>query len=170
MERTESPAMKSNVPTARKGSRQISILALMALIATLSFAARSHNIQAAESWRAFGTSSNNVLFSVDETSLTRDGDTVQFLERLVYVNPERHDELSRKWVKEKRVQRVMNCAERTQGHLRGTLLADDGRLIESVSTEPAYVEMTAVPAGTVAADELAWACAARAGPTESPGR
>lgn len=114
---------------------------------------------AAESWRAMATSTTNVLFSVDEASLEREGDVVKFWERLVYVMPVRRDEVSGRMVKEKRVQRLMNCALKTQGYLYGSLIGEDGRRIEANSVPPGAVKMTPIPPNTLAAEELAWACA-----------
>lgn len=114
----------------------------------------------AESWRAFGVSSPNVLFSVDEASLKREGSKAYFVERLVFVVPVQRDASSGQMIKEKRVLRVMDCAARTQGYLRGSLLAADGRLIEAVTTDPADLKMTAIPTPSLAAEELGWACAA----------
>ena len=113
----------------------------------------------AESWRAFGVSSPNVLFSVDEASLKRDANKVRFIERLVFVVPEQRDQTSNRWVKEKRVLRVMDCDAKTQGHLQGSLLGDDGRLIEGQTVAPEEMNMTPIPANSVAAEELQWACA-----------
>ncbi|MBA2690575.1 MAG: hypothetical protein H0U63_07215 [Burkholderiales bacterium] len=116
---------------------------------------------AAESWRAFPTAATNALFSVDEESLVREGDKVTFWERLVFVTPFQRDEGSGKKVKEKRVHRVMNCADKTQGHLYGSLLAEDGALIEAIAIDAADIKMTPVPADTLAEQELTWACAAK---------
>jgi hypothetical protein len=114
----------------------------------------------AESWRAFGVTSPNVLFSVDEASLKRDGNKVYFVERIVYVVPEQRDQASDKWIKEKRVQRVMDCVEATQGYLQGSILGEDGRLIEAQNVAAENMKMTPLRANSVAADELAWACGA----------
>jgi hypothetical protein len=115
----------------------------------------------AESWRAFGVSAPNVLFSVDEASLKRDANKVRFVERLVFVVPEQRDQASNRWVKEKRVLRVMDCDAKTQGHLQGSLLGDDGRLIEAQTVAAEEMDMTPIPANSVAAEELQWACAGR---------
>lgn len=112
------------------------------------------------SWRAMPTQVTNVLFSVDEASLMRDGDRVSFWERLVYVVPP-NDDVSGKQVKEKRVHRVMDCAGKTQGHLYGAMIAEDGQRIEAVSVDAAKVQMMPIPPDTLAARELAWACAAK---------
>lgn len=113
----------------------------------------------AESWRAFAVSSRNVLFSVDEASLKRDANKVRFVERLVFVVPEQRDQTSNRWVKEKRVLRVMDCDAKTQGHLQGSLLGDDGRLIEAQTVVPEEMKMTPIPVNSIAAEELQWACA-----------
>jgi hypothetical protein len=115
----------------------------------------------AESWRAFGVSSPNVLFSVDEASLKRDANKVTFVERLVFVVPEQRDQASNRWVKEKRVLRVMDCTAKTQGHLQGSLLGEDGRLIEAQTVVPQEMNMTPIPPNSVAAEELQWACAGK---------
>jgi hypothetical protein len=130
-----------------------------ACVATAGFAflLLAHSAQA-ESWRAFGVSEPNVLFSVDEASLKRDANKVRFVERLVFVVPDQRDQTSNRWVKEKRVLRVMDCDARTQGHLQGSLLGDDGRLIEAQTVAPAEMNMTPIPANSIAAEELQWAC------------
>jgi hypothetical protein len=113
----------------------------------------------AESWLAMPTADDNVLFAVDEASLVRDGDTVKFFERLVYVEPRQRDPASGSLIKEKRMGRVMNCVTKTHGHDFGSLIGVDGRRIETVHIGAAEIRITAVPAGTLAERELAWACA-----------
>ena len=70
-----------------------------------------------------------MLFSIDEASLSRNGDVVRFWERLVFLVPEQRDEPSGKMVKEKRIHRVMNCAQKSQGHLYTSLIAPDGKTV-----------------------------------------
>lgn len=99
-----------------------------------------------------------MLFSIDEASLSRNGDVVRFWERLVFLVPEQRDEPSGKMVKEKRIHRVMNCAQKSQGHLYTSLIAPDGKQIEAVYRNEASVEMKLVAPFSVAAKELEWAC------------
>lgn len=113
----------------------------------------------AESWLAMPTADNNILFSVDEASLAREGDVVTFWERLVYVQPAKRDEASGKLVKEKRIHRLMHCTQKTQGHDFGSLIAEDGRRIEAVTLNATEVKLTPVPPGTLAEQEWLWACA-----------
>lgn len=115
----------------------------------------------AQSWLAMPTAEPNVLFSVDEASLGRAGDTVKFWERLVFVQPRQRDEVTGRMVKEKRIHRIMNCGDKTQGHDFGSLVGEDGRNIETISINAADVRMTSVPSGTLAETEMLWACGQR---------
>ena len=101
-----------------------------------------------------------MLFSIDEASLTRKGDVVKFWERLVFPVPEQRDQTSGQMVKEKRIHRVMNCADHTQGHIYTALFAPDGRQIEVVYLSEANVEMKLIAPNSVAAKELEWVCVA----------
>jgi predicted RecB family endonuclease len=113
---------------------------------------------AMERWRAFPTSATNILFSVDEASLVRDGDVVKFRERIVYVVPEVYDVATGKGVKEKLVHRMMHCKDRTQAHLYATKIAEDGRSIEEIYQSEDKLQMTPIRPNSVADEELRWAC------------
>ncbi|HVK55919.1 MAG TPA: surface-adhesin E family protein [Burkholderiales bacterium] len=113
---------------------------------------------AVERWRAFPTSATNVLFSVDEASLVREGDVVKFRERIVYVVPEVYDAATGKGVKEKRVHRMMHCKDRTQAHLYATKIAEDGRSIEEIHQSEDKLQMTPIRPNSIADEELRWAC------------
>ena len=129
--------------------RQFSISVAIALIA---------GAVNAEDWLVIPTNSANVEFSIDTASIQHEGSRVKFSERLVYRKPEQKDALSGKFIKEKLVYRVMDCGKQTQGVLRGSLRAVDGRIIESISVDEAKVGMTPVPPGTLAAKELEIVC------------
>jgi hypothetical protein len=132
------------------------------LIVALLIGAAALGSHAAEpSWRAMPTASRNILFSVDEASLTRQGDLVKFWERLVYVVPELRDDVTGKPIVEKRVHRIIDCVKQQQGHLQGMLLSEGGRVLEQVVLEPAQVKFSPIPAGSLAMMELEWACQPR---------
>jgi hypothetical protein len=112
----------------------------------------------ATDWVAIPTTAPNVTFAVDVSSLQREGDVVKFFEKLTFLKPDRVDEASGKWIKEKRVHRIMNCRDKTQGILMGTMMNEVGGLIERISVDPSQVQMMAVPAGSLAERELGVVC------------
>jgi len=109
---------------------------------------------AAESWLSLPNSNSNILFSVDENSLTRENDIVKFKERLIYVRPELTDPVSGKMVKEKIVQRVMNCKARTQAYMYAALIAENGKRLEEIFLNEDKLTMTAIPSQSLADTEL----------------
>ena len=104
------------------------------------------------------------LEAIDQGSIERQGEIVRFWEKLVYIQPKVVDEASGKWVKEKKVHRLMHCAERTQGVISGATYTENGRFISSVSFDAPQSAMSAIPPGTLAAAELELVCKISAKP------
>jgi hypothetical protein len=113
---------------------------------------------AAQDWVALPAEQPNVLFAVDLASIKRDGHRVTVQERLTYDNANQFDPASGKRIKEKRVLRVLDCKDKKQGMLSGSMLSDTGSLIEMLSFDQANLEMTPIPPGTLAEEELRLVC------------
>jgi hypothetical protein len=80
--------------------------------------------------------------------------------RVEYEKPTIRDEASRRWIKVKKVLRVMDCEAHTQGFREAMAFSTDARLIEHILLGGAGIDMTPIPPGTIAAWQLAWACKA----------
>jgi hypothetical protein len=128
------------------------------------------NAKAAEDWLVIPTASKNITFSIDRNSLQRDGALVRFREKLTYAKPEQRDEISGHLIAEKRMHRVMNCAERTTGLIHGAMYNEHGRFITSTSIDEAKIEMTGIPPGTTAAGEFSVVCPAVETPAGQEGK
>ena len=115
-------------------------------------------LYAAEDWQIIPTASANVIFALDRDSIQRQDRMVRFWEKLTYATPEARDEASGKWIKEKRVRRVMNCAEQTQGFTEGITYGEKETFITSVSFADQQIKMSAIPPDTVAAKEFSLVC------------
>jgi hypothetical protein len=126
-------------------------LALAAMMAISAFGA---------DWMSTKSSDRNETFYVDKASVQRNGNVVTFWEKLVFENPVKVDDVSGKLIKEKRVYRIMNCQNQTQGFRYGATFADDGKLIESISHDDSQVRKNPVAPGSVAAWEMRLMCAA----------
>jgi len=113
---------------------------------------------AAEEWATIPNNDPNITFSVDKSSIERQGDVIKLWEKLVYTQPKTKDEASGKMVKEKKVHRLMNCADYTQGVITGVSYAENGRFISSVTYDEPQAQMTPVPPGTLAAEQLRLVC------------
>ena len=124
----------------------------------------THSALATEAWLTIPNSDSNIMFAIDQGSIERQGEIVRFWEKLVYIQPKVVDEASGKWVKEKKVHRLMHCAERTQGVISGATYTENGRFISSVSFDAPQSEMSAIPPGTLAAAELELVCKMSAKP------
>ena len=124
----------------------------------------THSALATEAWLTIPNSDSNIMFAIDQGSIERQGEIVRFWEKLVYIRPKVVDEASGKWVKEKKVHRLMHCAERTQGVISGATYTENGRFISSVSFDAPQSEMSAIPPGTLAAAELELVCKMSAKP------
>lgn len=118
----------------------------------------THTALATESWLTIPNSDPNITFSIDQGSIERQGEIVQFWEKLVFIQPKIVDEASGKLVKEKKVHRLMHCADATQGVISGATYAENGRFISSVSFDTPQAQMSAIPPGTLAAEELRRVC------------
>ena len=112
-----------------------------------------------EDWKVIPTNAPDIVFSIDLSSVERQGNLVSFREKLRFDNVERIDPVSGKGIREKRSHRIMDCKDRSQGLLAGSMFDDEGHLIEMVNIEQDQVEMTSIPARTIAEQELAIVCA-----------
>jgi Surface-adhesin protein E len=101
-----------------------------------------------------------VRFEVDAESLNIRSGRVEFWERVEYEKPTLKDEASLRWIKVKKVLRVMDCQARTQGFREAMAFSTDARLIEHILLGGVGITMTPVPPGTIAAWQLDWACKA----------
>jgi hypothetical protein len=113
---------------------------------------------AAEDWQTIATNSPNITFSIDKGSIERKGNLVYFWEKMIFAKPELKDAASGRQIKEKRVQRVMNCDDHTQGVVFGAMYAENGTFITSTSFDDPQKAMTAIPPNTVAEEELKLVC------------
>lgn len=113
---------------------------------------------AAEEWVTVSSPSANVSFAIDKSSIKRTGHQARFWEKMTYTKPETRDEASAKLIKEKKVERLMDCEERTQAVLFGSLYAEDGSFITSTTFEHPEKTMTAIPPGSIAEGELRFVC------------
>jgi len=133
--------------------RKAKLLAVLLALATYSPA------HAAEEWLNVPTASDNITFSIDKVHLKRSGKVVKFWEKIVYTQPTVTDEISGKMIKEKKMHRIMNCANRTQGLLHGVTYGEQGDFITSLSLDEDKASMTVIPDKTVAATEFEIVCA-----------
>ena len=131
------------------------ILAILAAAAGIGHAAEGH---AAENWVQVPGAKQGVRFEVDAESVISRGGRVEFWERVEYEKPSIKDEASLRFIKVKKVLRVMDCEARTQGFREAMAFSTDARLIEHVMLGGAGISMTPVPPGTIAAWQLDWAC------------
>ena len=113
---------------------------------------------AAEEWVTISTNSPNITFSVDKGDIKQTGEVVEFWEKLQYKQPEIIDQASGKKIKEKKVRRMINCKERTQGYNYGITYAENGRFITSISLESSQIKMDTIPPRTIAEEEFAIVC------------
>lgn len=118
---------------------------------------------AAEEWFAISSNAPNVTFFVDMASIERTGKLARFWEKLVFAKPDARDAASGKLIREKKVQRLVDCDEARQAVIYGSLYAEDGGFITSTTFDRPQDAMTAIPPGSVAARELDLVCKARHG-------
>ena len=52
----------------------------------------------------------------------------------------------------------MDCKEKTQGLLAGSMIDDSGKLIEMVNFDKDQIDMTDIPKGTIAEQEFDMVC------------
>ena len=112
----------------------------------------------AQEWATIPTDAPNIQFAVDLASIERQDNVVVFKERLTYDKADKTDSASGLLIKEKLVRRVMDCGNKTQGMLSGSMRSDNGILIEHVILERSQIAMTPIPAGTLAEHELELIC------------
>lgn len=117
-----------------------------------------HIACATEEWLTIPNNDPNITFSVDKSSIERQGDVIRLWEKLVYTQPKTKDEASGKMVKEKKVHRLMNCADHTQGVITGVSYTENGRFISSVTYDEPQA-LSSIPPGTLAAEQLRLVCA-----------
>lgn len=118
------------------------------------------NAAATEDWLVIQTATPNITFSIDRSSLEKNGNLVKFREKMTYAKPEIRDEVSGHLIAEKKMHRVVNCAEQTQGLIHGSTYAEHGRFITSISVDEATVNMSEIPPNTIAAIEFTLVCGA----------
>jgi hypothetical protein len=147
----------------RRAFQAYPLLQKARLLAALLALAANNPAHAEEEWLTIPTSSDTLTFSIDKVHLKRSGKVVKFWEKIVYNPPTVKDETSGKMIKEKKMHRVMNCADRTQGLLHGVTYGEQGNFIASLSLDEDKTPMTAIPANTVAAAEFEIVCANIAG-------
>ncbi len=112
----------------------------------------------AERWVKIPTTAANVEFTIEMDQIERNGNVVKFREKLTFLQPEKLDPYSGKLIKEKKVVRLINCQNRTQGVKSGGVFDPKGKLIEWVMVEDNQIEWFAVPPGTVAEREFKLVC------------
>lgn len=116
------------------------------------------NARAQEAWVVIPNLDPNITFAIDKNSVVRRGDLVSAWEKLVYTQARQKDEASGKPIKEKKVHRLMHCTDATQGVISGATYTENGRFISSVTYDAGQIEMTPIPPGTLAAEELQLLC------------
>ena len=125
----------------------------------LSFMVLFANVPAlAQDWTPISTSAPNIEFAIDMNSIEREENVVIFKERLTYETAEKIDPASGMAIKEKLVRRVMDCRNKTQGMLSGTMRNDAGVMIEMVTFDRDQMVMAPIPPGTLAEHELELVC------------
>jgi hypothetical protein len=129
---------------------------LRVAIALLSIA--SMPVALAERWVKIPTTAANVEFAIEMDEIERTGNVVKFREKLIFLQPEKLDPYSGKQIKEKKVVRLINCQNRTQGVKSGGVFDPKGKLIEWVMVEDNQIEWFAVPPNTVAEREMKLVC------------
>jgi hypothetical protein len=113
-----------------------------------------------EDWISLPTSAPSITFSIDKASVVRQGKRVTFWENITFEKSEVKDDASGSTIKEKKVKRIMDCEDHSQGVISGATFGENGRFITSVEFSAAQIRMTAIPAGTLAAQELDLVCVA----------
>jgi len=128
------------------------------LIFGIAWAVNGHSAFAAEDWVSLPTSAPDITFTIDKMSIERTGDIVKFWEKITFEKPGVKDEASGMMIKEKKVNRIMDCAGHSQGVISGATYGENGRFITSVEFSEAQLRMNAIPPGTLAAEELGLVC------------
>lgn len=131
-----------------------------AFIVSLLCLAASYSASATEAWVEIPNNDPAITFWLDKNSVKWRGEWVSVWEKIVYEQPKIKDEASGKLVKEKKVHRLMHCTDHTQGVLFGATYAENGRFISSVSYDEKQIQMSPIPTGTLAAEQLRLVCLA----------
>jgi hypothetical protein len=113
---------------------------------------------AAEDWLTLPASAPDITFTIDKASIERHGNIVKFWEKITFDKPKVKDEASGVMIKEKKVHRIMDCADHSQGVISGATLGENGRFITAVEFSEDQISMSAIPPGTLAAEELDLVC------------
>jgi hypothetical protein len=113
---------------------------------------------AAEDWQDIDSTPDGIGFAIDKSSIERTGQRVRFWEKMSYASPRVRDEASGKLIGQKRVQRLMDCEARTQAVLFGAVYAADGSFLTSSAFDQPEKAMQAIPAGSIAEEELKRVC------------
>ncbi len=111
-----------------------------------------------QDWKIIPTAIPDIDFSIDISSIERRENLVTFRERLVFQKADRIDPVSGKHIHQKRTHRIMDCKEKTQGLLAGSMIDDSGKLIEMVNFDKDQIDMTDIPKGTIAEQEFDMVC------------
>jgi hypothetical protein len=127
--------------------------------------AASSLAKAEADWQVLNPRAGNTLISMDKNSVVLEAANVTFWEKVEFAQAEEKDDVSGRMIKFKRVQRLMDCTEKTQGVLRGSTFGENNKLIEAIILEPANVVMTPIQSGSVA--ELQWKLACTKSNTSS---
>ncbi|MEY4729599.1 MAG: hypothetical protein RL020_757 [Pseudomonadota bacterium] len=109
----------------------------------------SSTLLAAEDWLVLNPQEKNVFIAIDQSSVVQNSGKVIFWERVEFERPEEKDEVSGRMIKYKRVQRVMDCAAKTQGVLRGSTFGENNKLIEAIILDAEKIEMRPIMEGSV---------------------
>jgi hypothetical protein len=138
----------------------LGIVLRMLAVAVVAAVVLVDGVRGGETWIQVPGVRPGVRFEVDAESLVTRAGRVEFWERVEYEKPTIRDEASRRWIKVKKVLRVMDCEAHTQGFREAMAFSTDARLIEHILLGRAGIDMTPIPPGTIAAWQLAWACKA----------
>lgn len=133
----------------------IDLIKYFILLLTLIWASATLAI---EDWLVLNPHEKNVFIAIDPGSVVKQGGKVIFWERVEFERPEEKDEVSGRMIKYKRVQRIMDCAAKTQGVLRGSTFGENNKLIEAIILDAEKVPMNPVPPGTVAHQQFEIVC------------
>lgn len=128
------------------------------LIFGIAWALNAPSAFAEEDWISLPTSAPDVTFTIDQASIERQGNIVKFWEKITFEKPDVKDEASGMMIKEKKVNRIMDCTGHTQGVISGATYGENGRFITSVEFSAAQIRMNAIPPGTLADEEFNLVC------------
>ena len=113
----------------------------------------------AEDWVELPTTTSWYRFAYDRDSIVRQGTTVRFWDRTVYLRSVEADAVSGLPIAEKRVRRIARCDESGAGILEGRVYGTDGRLLESITNREWTVDLVPVNSQSLAATLIRAVCA-----------